>query len=97
MVPRRKQHVETHEAIQRSNRSLPRLLNMLLVRPEEFAERIRTSLKRGGNPRRLIKCVDDLEATLTARGIRMGPYFTSLRREAARARLQHARLKRRSL
>jgi hypothetical protein len=67
-----------------------------MVRPEEFAERIRRSLKRGSNPRRLLKCVDDLEAALGTRGVNMTAYFASLRREAARARLKRAQLKRRS-
>ena len=81
---RRRRHVETREAVQRSNRPLPGLLGILLVHPEEFAHRIRKSLHLGRNPRRLLKCVDDLELALSHRGVRMKPYFAALRREAER-------------
>jgi hypothetical protein len=82
---RRQEHRAIRREVQRSNRPIKSLLEQLMVRPDEIAKRIRDSLKAGRNPRRMLKCMDDLETALAHRGIRMPTYFASLRREAGRA------------
>ena len=71
--------------IARVNRPIAPLLGQLLVKPEEFAARIRENIAAGRNPRRLLRCIDDLEAALKHRGIEMRAYFAALRRELFRA------------
>lgn len=75
---------QTREVIQRANRKVAPLLSVLMVRPAEFADRIRSNLRLGRNPRRLLKCIDDLEEALRHRGIEMRAYFEALRREVFR-------------
>lgn len=71
--------------VQRADHSLAPLLSVLLVQPQEFADRIRENIRLRKNPRRLLRCIDDLEAALLHRGIDMRAYFAALRRELARA------------
>ena len=71
--------------MQRANRSLAPLLSVVLVQPQEFADRIRENIRLRRNPRRLLRCIDDLEAALLHRGIEMRAYFAALRRELIRA------------
>jgi len=71
--------------VQRANRPIASLLSVLLVQPQEFADRIRENIRLRRNPRRLLRCVDDLEAALLHRGIEMRPYFAALRREVTRS------------
>jgi hypothetical protein len=59
-------------------------LSVLLVQPQEFADRIRENIRLRRNPRRLLRCIDDLEAALRHRGIEMRAYFAALRREVSR-------------
>jgi hypothetical protein len=70
--------------VQRVNRSIAPLLSLLLVQPQEFADRIRENIRLRRNPRRLLRCIDDLEAALRHRGIEMRAYFAALRREVSR-------------
>ncbi|MFN2570351.1 MAG: hypothetical protein ABR537_01880 [Gemmatimonadales bacterium] len=72
------------ELVQRATRPIAPLLGILLVQPQEFAERIRENIRLRRNPRRLLKCIEDLEAALRHRGIEMRAYFAALRRELAR-------------
>ena len=85
MASKKGKHEETRQVIQRSNRPITPLLNMLMVQPQEFARRIRENLAAGRSPRRLLKCVDDVELALRHRGIKMPAYFAAIRRAAARA------------
>ena len=75
---------ETRRHVQRANRHIAPLLGVLLVQPQEFAERIRNNIRLGRNPRRLLDCIDDLEEALGHRGIEMHVYFAALRREVRR-------------
>jgi hypothetical protein len=75
---------EARRLVQRANRQIAPLLSVLLVRPQEFADRIRENIRLRRNPRRLLKCIDDLEAALAHRGIEMRAYFAALRREVTR-------------
>jgi len=75
---------ETRRLVERANRGMAPLLRVLLVQPQEFADRIRENIRLRRNPRRLRRCIDDLEAALLHRGIEMRPYFAALRRELAR-------------
>ena len=84
MERRRKKRTATRDVIRRANRSVGPLLAVLMVAPEEFAGRIRRSVRAGRNPRRLLKCVDDVEQALSSRGIHMRSYFAALRRELQR-------------
>ena len=75
---------EARRLVQRANRPVAPLLGVLLVQPQEFADRIRENIRLRRNPRRLLKCIDDLEAALRHRGIEMRAYFAALRREVTR-------------
>jgi hypothetical protein len=75
---------QTHAVIARANRKVAPLLGILMVRPHEFAERMRHNAALGRNPRRLLKCIDDVEEALRNRGIEMRSYFEALRREVFR-------------
>lgn len=75
---------EARRLVQRATRPIAPLLAVLLVQPQEFADRIRQNMRLRRNPRRLLKCIDDLEAALRHRGIEMRAYFAALRRELAR-------------
>jgi len=76
---------EARRLVQRVNRPIAPLLSVLLVQPQEFAERIRNSMRLGRNPRRLLDCIDDLEKALSHRGVEMHAYFAALRREVRRS------------
>ena len=69
----------------RANEKIPNTIETILVRPQEFATRIRAARGKGRNPARLVRCLDDVEADLARFGIRMGAYFRALRQEAHRA------------
>ena len=73
-----------HELV-RANEKIPTTIETILVRPQEFAERIRAARSKGRSVARLIRCLDDVETSLSRYGIEMGPYFLALRREARRA------------
>jgi hypothetical protein len=75
---------QAREVIVRANRKVAPLLGILMVRPHEFGERIRKNAELGRNPRRLLKCIDDVEEALRHRGIEMHSYFEALRREVFR-------------
>jgi hypothetical protein len=76
--------------VQRADRSLAPLLTVLLVQPQEFADRIRQNIRLRKNPRRLLRCIEDLEEALLHRGIEMRAYFAALRRELGRATDGHS-------
>jgi hypothetical protein len=59
-------------------------MQTVLIGPDEFATRIRRSMRAGRNPHRLVRCLDQIEDALERRGIRMRSYFTALRRHADR-------------
>lgn len=73
-----------HELV-RANEKIPSTIETILVRPQEFAERIRAARRKGRRVTRLIRCLDDVESSLHRYGIDMGPYFDALRQEARRA------------
>ena len=75
---------EARRLVQRATRPIAPLLGVVLVQPQEFADRIRENIRLRRNPRRLLKCIDDLEEALLHRGIDMRAYFAALRRELAR-------------
>lgn len=75
---------EARRLVKRANRPIAPLLSVLLVQPQEFADRIRENIRLRRNPRRLLRCIDDLEAALLHRGIEMRAYFAALRRELTR-------------
>ena len=75
---------EARRLVQRATRPIAPLLGVVLVQPQEFADRIRENIRLRRNPRRLLQCIDDLEAALLHRGIEMRAYFAALRRELAR-------------
>jgi hypothetical protein len=81
---RKKRHASTRAAVRRVNKRVAPLLTLLLVQPQEFAGRIRRSIRAGHNPRRLLKCINDVDEALSARGIHMRPYFAALRSELHR-------------
>ena len=75
---------EARRLVQRATRPIAPLLGVLLVQPQEFADRIRENMRLRRNPRRLLRCIDDLEAALRHRGVEMRAYFAALRRELER-------------
>ena len=89
VTSRREKHLAIRSAVRRSNRPIKSLLEQLMVHPDELALRLRRMLKLGKSPRRILKCIDDLETALGHRGVRMRVYFAALRREAERALKQN--------
>lgn len=75
---------DARKLVQRATRPLAPLLSVLLVRPQEFADRIRENIRLRRNPRRLLDCIDDLEEALAHRGVEMRAYFAGLRRAVTR-------------
>lgn len=75
---------KTRHDIRRVNEAVPGLVDMVLVSPLEFARRVRNLIRNGQDPHRLLRCLDDVEHDLLRRGIRMRPYFASLRSAARR-------------
>ena len=63
---------------------VPRTITSVLIKPQEFANRIRRVRAKGYDPRRLIRCLDAVEKELVRYGIRMPVYFKALRRVARR-------------
>ena len=76
--------------VERATRPIAPLLSVLLVQPQEFADRIRENIRLRRNPRRLLRCIDDLEEALRHRGVEMRAYFAALRRELSRYSNGHA-------
>jgi hypothetical protein len=81
---RKKRQTPVRAAVRRANKGVAPLLTLLLVQPEEFAGRIRRSIRAGHPPRRLLKCINDCEQALSTRGLRMRAYFAALRNELRR-------------
>src|SRR4051812_7153425 len=74
----------TRRSILRVNQLVPRTITSVLMKPQEFANRIRKVRAKGYDPRRLVRCLDAVEKELLRFGIRMPVYFKALRREARR-------------
>jgi len=74
----------SRRSILRVNQLLPRTITSVLMKPQEFANRIRRVRSKGYDPRRLIRCLDAVEKELQRFGIKMPVYFKALRREARR-------------
>src|SRR5437016_12519963 len=71
-------------SILRVNQLLPRTITSVLMKPQEFARRIKRARSKGYDPRRLVRCLEAVEKELERFGIRMPVYFKALRREARR-------------
>ena len=74
----------TRRSLLRANQLLPLTITSVLIKPQEFANRIRRVRAKGYDPRRLIRCLDAVEKELVRYGIRMPVYFKALRRVARR-------------